>query len=254
MSYLTTNAVVLRSMKLGESDRLITFFSREAGLIKAVAKGAVKSKKRFGGVLLTGHHVSIQVFLKKKTTLHRLQGADLVESYDNLTKDPVLFSAGSHLLELTFGFAMIHESDQRQFTLLTSTLRALDNLGLEERLLRIFELRTLSYAGVAPNFDTCSDCQKPAGDKKSVCFSFQEGGIRCLRCEGDPDLVRIPPGTRKLLSQIILVEPKKLPQLVFKKMDLEISKRILPPFCEFTLGKKLRSLRLMVKMRKDLGA
>lgn len=239
-------------MKLGESDRLVTFFSRDAGLLKAVAKGAVKSRKRFGGVLLTGQHVLVNVFIKKKTSLHRLQTADLVEAYSGLAADPVLFAAGSHLLELTAAFAMLHEPDLRQFTLLTSTLRALNNLGLQERLLRIFELRTLTYAGVAPNFDTCAECGKPANDARGVCFSFQDGGIRCLRCEGDPDLLRIPPGTRKLLSQIIRVESKRLPQLAFKKRDLEIVKRILPHFCEFTLARKLRSLRMMARLRKDL--
>ncbi len=250
MSYLASNAVVLRSFKLGESDRLVTFLTREAGMVKAVAKGAVKSRKRFGGVLLTGNHVAIRVFIKKKTTLHRLDAADLVEAYSALSNDPALFAAGSHLLELTGAFAVQGENDPRQFALLTSTLRGLCNLGLEERLLRIFELRTLSYGGHAPYFETCVDCQKPIKENQTVCFSRQEGGVRCMGCEGDPDAVRIPPGTRRLLSDVIQVESKLLPRLVFKKNDLITAGRILPPFCEYVLSRKLRSWRILRRLRR----
>lgn len=251
MAFLTSNAVVLRSYKLGESDRLMTFLTREAGLVKAVAKGAVKSRKRFGGVLLTGTHVQVRIFIKKKTTLHRLDAADLVESYSCMNSDPVLFAAGSHLLELTAAFAVEQQGDSRQFALLTSTLRALCNLGLEERLLRIFELRTLQYAGHAPNFEHCSDCGTQVDPAKTVCFSLKDGSIRCFKCEGDPDLVRLPPGPRRLFSDVVSVEAKKLPKLVFRPKDLEIAKKTIPAFCEYTLTRKLRSLRMLYRLNLD---
>jgi DNA repair protein RecO (recombination protein O) len=250
MAYITTNAVVLRTFSLGETDRLMTFLSREYGLLKAVAKGAAKSKKRFGGMLLTGSHVTIRVFIKKKTTLHRLESADLVEPYSALNNDPALFAAASHLLELTAGFAGEQQGDPRQFTLLTSTLRALARKGLDERLLRIFELRTLAYAGLAPNFTDCADCCEPVAADKSACFSVKDGSIRCATCDAMSGLVRLAPATRKLMQEVVTIQAKLLPTLVFRPTDLATAKRTIPPFCEYTLGRKLRSLRMLKKLQK----
>lgn len=254
MSFLTTQAVVLRRMRLGESDNIVTFLTREAGLVKAVAKGAAKSRKRFGGVLLTGNHVDIRLFLKKRTTLHRLDAADLVEPYAALSTDPALLAAGSHLLELTAGFAAPHQADPRQFTLLTSTLRALCSHGHQERLLRIFELRTLAYAGVAPNFSSCVHCGKPLPDNRTVAFSFAAGGVSCASCASDPQARRVPPGTRRLLADVLVVQARMLPRLSFKPADLAVAKTIVPPFCEYTLGRKLRSLRMLKRLLAEKGA
>ena len=248
MSFLTTNAVVLRRFSLGESDKIISLLTRESGLVKAVARGAAKSRKRFGGVLMTGNHVAVQVFMKKKTTLHRLDAADLVEPYSELSTDQVLFAAASHLLELSMAFALQQVGDQRQFVLLTSTLRALCANGYEERLLRIFELRTLSYAGVAPSFDFCANCGAAASASKPEFFSIPAGGIRCRRCGGESGAISIPPGARRLLSDVLSVEPRLLPRLRFKSGDLAAAKRIIPPFCEYTLSRKLRSLRMLKRL------
>ena len=248
MSFLTTNAVVFRKYRLGESDLIVSLLTREAGLIKAVAKGAAKSRKRFGGLLLTGTHVTARVFMKKKTTLHRLEAVEMIEPYTALSKDPVLLGAGSHLLELTAAFALEQVADPRQFALLTSTLRALNTRGLEERLLRIFELRTLAYNGVAPNFDVCVTCGEAIKPTQTVSFSVGSGGVICRTCEQDPDAITLRPGTRRLLAEVLSVESKKLPGLQFEPEDLKIAKRIVPPFCEYTLGRKLRSLRMIKQL------
>jgi DNA repair protein RecO (recombination protein O) len=245
MSFLTTKAVILKKMNLGESDKLVTFLTREAGIVKAIAKGAVKSRKRFGGVLETGSHVEIRVFIKKKTSLHRLEAVDLVEPYTKLSGEPKLFAAASHLLELTAAYAEEGVSDPRQFVLLTSSLRGLCSRGFDERILRIFELRTLAYAGIAPNFDACPECNGLPPENRAVAFSIPEGTIRCLRHEGDPDLPRIPPSTRNLFSAICHVGSKELAALEFTANDLKIAKRLLPAFCQYQLSRKLRSLALM---------
>lgn len=248
MSYLSSQAVILRKFKLGESDSVVTFLTRDYGTLKAVAKGAVKSKKRFGGVLLTGNHVTAKIFIKKKTTLHRLESADMVEHYHPLSEDPVLFAAASHLLELSAAYSVPNVGDTRQFALLVSSLRALSAGGLDEKLLRIFELRTLAYAGVAPNFDHCGHCGKPPANVKAAWFSFSTGTILCGQCAPGPDAIRIEQGTRRLFSEVVHVESRLLPRLVFTRNDLAAAKQIIPSFCEYNLSRKLRSLRMMYRL------
>ena len=254
MAFLKTKAVILRTYNLGESDKIISLFTREAGIVKAVAKGAVKSRKRFGGVLLTGSHIEAGVFLKKKTTLHRLDAADLIEPYAKLNSDPILFTTACHLLELSAGFAVQQVGDRRQFTLLTSTLRGLCNKGFDERLLRIFELRTLSYAGHAPNFEYCAKCGNQILPEKPALFSIQSGSVLCGACLSEDGLIKLSAGARKLFNDVLKVEAKMLPRLVFRPSDLAIAKKTIPPFCEYTLGRKLRSLRMLRRLTLELEA
>jgi len=253
MTFLTTSAVVLGEFKLGESDKIISLYTREAGLVRAVAKGAIKSRKRFGGVLLTGSHVEARVFIKKKTTLHRLDAADLLEPFARLSTNPPLFAAGCHLLELCARFSVEEVGDSRQFALLVSTLRALALKGLKERFLRIFEIRTLSYAGHGPNFQHCAKCGKEGSMGKAGLFSIENGSVICARCKTGERLVKIPSGSRRLFSDIMRIESKLLPRLVFRPSDLAIAEKVIPPFCEYTLGRKLRSLRMLRRLSAEFG-
>src|SRR5438093_12988135 len=80
--------MVLRSQPLGESDRIVTFLTRSAGKVRAVAKGARRSKRRFGSNLEPLSRVRLHYFEREGSDLARIEAADLLESFYRLQEDP----------------------------------------------------------------------------------------------------------------------------------------------------------------------
>ncbi|MFQ5780403.1 MAG: DNA repair protein RecO, partial [Nitrospiria bacterium] len=87
MSLLSTRAIVLGSIKLGEADKLVTFFTTERGKLKGVAKGARRMKSRFGASLEPFTHCDLVVFEKGGEKLARINQSDILHSYQRLRED-----------------------------------------------------------------------------------------------------------------------------------------------------------------------
>ena len=100
MKGIQTEALVLRAVDFGESDQILHLLIPDSGRITAIAKGARRSVRRFAGTLDLFNHLSIQVDLRRPTTMARLDQARLIESFGGLRVDLVRFALGCYLLEL----------------------------------------------------------------------------------------------------------------------------------------------------------
>lgn len=173
-------AVVLRTHKLGEADRIITLLTRSQGLVRAVAKGVRRTSSRWGSRLEPFTHVDLQ--------LAEGRNLDVITQAETLT--PFSASLGADYDRYTAGTAMLETAERlimeerqpsvQQFLLLVGGLRA---LILPERMpnqvLDSYFLRSLSVAGYAPSFDTCARCDAPGPHRW---FNPAAGGILCSAC------------------------------------------------------------------------
>lgn len=171
-------AVVLRTQKLGEADRIITFLSRYHGQIRAVAKGVRRTASKFGARLEPFMVVDAQFY--EGRTLDIVNQAESIGSYGGeITADYATYTAATAMLELAEKLTG-DESSPQQYLLLVGALRSLANADRDCLItLDSYLLRALSIAGWAPNFEACARCGQPGPHNA---FSVQLGGLVCTEC------------------------------------------------------------------------
>jgi DNA repair protein RecO (recombination protein O) len=197
-------AVVLRTHKLGEADRIITMLSRHRGKIRGVAKGVRRTTSKFGARLEPFSHIDLQLAVG-----HTLDVITQVESLDafgdRLSDDYPAYTAGQVMLE-TADRLVVEESEPalQQYLLLVAALRAL-NLGTSDGhrpptlILDSYLLRALAVAGYAPSFSDCARCGI-VGPHRA--FSPALGGVVCERCR-PAGAARPAPETLALLGALL---------------------------------------------------
>jgi DNA repair protein RecO (recombination protein O) len=248
MPLFTTNAIVIRSLDYGESDKIVTFFTKDFGKIKGIAKGARRSKKRFQNALDLFSHLRLIFFDREGMGLVRAEGCDIINSFPNIREDLRKIFYGNYFLELANEMAGEREANLEAFNLLLSFLSILDETEAKEEGLRVFEIRMLSLFGYQPNMRSCDSCKEGWDDLKAVpiLFSLQKGALVCGRCsKGRNNLIPLSLGTARLIERISQMELAKIHRLRFTSQALSESRELLPRFIAYQLGKELKSLKAL---------
>jgi DNA repair protein RecO (recombination protein O) len=194
-------AVILRTHKLGEADRIVTMLSRYHGQIRAVAKGVRRTASKFGARLEPFMVVDAQFFEGK--SLDIVNQVETIGAYGGeIIADYATFTAASAMVEAAEKLTS-EESSPQQYILLVGALRSLSLAEHDPSLtLDSYLLRALSLAGWAPNFDTCARCSKP-GPHSAI--AMQLGGTICEDCRQGGAAV-LGADTAKLLGALLAGE------------------------------------------------
>ena len=179
-----TEAVVLRSIRYGESDRILHLFSPGHGRLGAIAKGARKSRSRFGARLEPPSRIRVRLH-SGRGDLAIVTGVDLVASNDAIRRDhrcSAIATVGMEAVQQLFA-----ESDpsERAYQALVRFLEVLcghEAIGSEpgiDPLALSFQFKLLWVAGLAPNLDACTTC---GADGPLAFFSVAAGGALCDGC------------------------------------------------------------------------
>ena len=208
MPLLDAEAIVLRHYSLSEADKIIVFLTREFGKLRATAQGVKRPRSRLAGSLEVLNHVRVQAYAKEGSDLSRIRQVEILHSY--LSKDPSLekLYAFSYLAELVQEFAEEGNPNQLIFRLFLATLNAGERLGVDEALVRYFELWMLRLNGLLPNYDYCSCCGRYVKDEGFFAW-IQAGQGRCRACAGGKGL-RIEPESAAVLHSIFELSPERL--------------------------------------------
>jgi DNA repair protein RecO (recombination protein O) len=181
---VTTEAVVLRTLKYGETSLIATLFTRAAGKIGVIAKGARDRKSRLGPSLQPMNHVTAVYYYKQTRELQLLSQCDLVRSLKGLTDDVERMAVGMAAVELVDAVTPAEEENAPLLDLLLSTLaaaaRATRNPGIT---LYYFETRLLENLGFSPGFHRCSHCGTSLEDAASIHgLHVSQHGVVCAQC------------------------------------------------------------------------
>jgi len=193
-------AVVLRTQKLGEADRIITFLTRNTGRVRAVGKGVRRTTSKFGSRLEPFMHVDVQ-FARGRSLEIVTQAETLSPFGEAIASDYGRYTAGTAMLETAERLvAEEMEPAVQQYLLLVGGLRVLASAEHDSTLvLDSFLLRSLAVAGYAPTFDQCARCGGP-GPHRS--FSAGAGGMLCGNCRL-PGSASPSPETVRLLGALL---------------------------------------------------
>jgi DNA repair protein RecO (recombination protein O) len=172
-------AVIIRRIKLGEADRILTIFTRDRGKISVIAKGSRRPQSKLGGhVELLTHS---QLLLARGRNLDIITQAQTINSFMPLKEDLRRMSCGLYLSELVDAFTEEHVEDRQLFEMLVHAMNELCEAKNNETLLRYFELRLLDHTGYRPQFDKCANCNQPIQPVTNF-FTASQGGVLCVDC------------------------------------------------------------------------
>ena len=180
MALYRDEAIILRTQKLGEADRIITMLTREHGRIRGVAKGVRRTMSKFGARLEPGSHVDIQLHIGR--TFDTVTQVEAIMNYgEALTDDYQRWTIASAILETAERFtSQEHEPALQEFHLVVGAMKALSENKYDSSLiLDAFLLRSLAVGGYAPSMTICSRCEKPGPHRY---FSLVGGGSVCQDC------------------------------------------------------------------------
>ncbi|MEQ7005455.1 DNA repair protein RecO [Actinopolymorpha sp. B17G11] len=203
MTLYVDEAIVLRTQKLGEADRIITMLTRHHGRVRAVAKGVRRTTSRFGARLEPCSYVEVQLAVGR--SLDVVTQAETRRPYaEAMYADYGRYTTAAAMLETAERFtAEEREPATQQFLLLVAALRALAEVAHDPGLiLDSYLLRSLAVAGYAASFDACARCGI-GGPHRA--FSPAAGGMVCADCR--PAGVALPAAeTVRLLAALLTGE------------------------------------------------
>lgn len=233
-----TDAIVLKIVKTGESDRLITFLTRDRGILKAFAKAADRPKNKL--------HMFTNMFCYGNFTFYegtkalKVTECDLNESFFGLQKDIERLALAQYFNELIIETAPVETESNEYLRLLLNTLHFLSNGQKDMRLLKpIFELRLISATGYMPSLIACKDCGEFETDP--MYFNEHTGELFCKNCN--------PTGTKQYslevisaMRHIVFSELNKLYTLSVSESSIQQLTQASENYLLNVMQKKFRSL------------
>lgn len=177
--------VVLRTIKLGETDRIITLLTRGHGRVRAVAKGIRKPGSRFGGRLEPTSNVALQCYRGRE--LDVVTQVETIDSNRALREHYGCLTHAVSMLEAVDQVSPEREPNPSLYRMLTSALRTLANEP-SPLISAAFFWKLLSLEGFHPMLDACVRCGDDEGDdgerKRFSAFDLHDGGVVCETCGG----------------------------------------------------------------------
>jgi DNA repair protein RecO (recombination protein O) len=240
--------IVLRAVKLGEADKIVSILSQGSGKIRAVAKGIRRTNSKFGARLEPFTHVSLLLY--RGRNLDTVTQAEILSPFVGVRRDFDRIAAGETMLEAVDKVAEEHESNVRLFVLLLHGLRALEGGPADPAAVaESFLLKLLSLSGFRPSLAGCAVCGRPGPLKR---FSAGQGGTVCEVC-AEADAGPVEPAAVKWLDGLARVDLTGAGDHTANPDLRREARAMLYGFTEYHLDRRMRSFSLLARVRLKPG-
>jgi len=224
--------MVLRTIRLGEADRIVTLMTEEHGKVRAVAKGVRRTTSKFGSRLEPLSHVALLGW-QGRGDLDTINQVEVIDTFRTVREDLDRMSAAMSMLEVVDQIGQERHGNPELYGMLVGAIGALSERN-SPMVAAAFFLKVLALEGSAPMLDVCVSCgQEDAAEL--VAFDPVEGGVLCRACRrgrslspGGLDLVR-----RTLGGGLagVLVEPRspvtdEVTALATEAMEAHLDRRL----------------------------
>lgn len=201
MPLVSTPAIVLATLRYGETSKIVRLATRDHGVQSAIAKGALRPRSRFGAALQVLSAGQAQIILSDRRDLHLLTAFDLAALPVRIARDVGRYATATVLAEVTIHFAPA-EPHPESFGVLEAALARLDAVSREDLPAVSLQVvwRLVGSLGFAPALDVCVRDGRPVSDAGVLPFSAPEGGALCPVCARALEPTLLPEDARAALT------------------------------------------------------
>jgi len=202
MAPIKTIAIVIKAIKWKDTSKIVTLYTREAGKVGVIAKGARKFKNPYAGVLESINLVEIVLYMSSKRQLQVLGTATLEKSYQKIKIDFNKTSYVYGILELISILIPTGSVDVVFFDFVQTLLEEMGEIEDPRIIFWFFLIKISSYLGFRPEFNICSVCSGEL-NKQDSSFSFHKGGLLCNSCCNESSIGwKLNSKTRKFMNEL----------------------------------------------------
>lgn len=244
---INTEAFVLKNRKYGETDSLLTLFTRKLGKVNVIAKGARRPKSTLlAGIQPFGYS---EFVLYKGKSLYTVNQCESKRIFYGIREDLTRLTYGAYLLELVEVVTQEGQTNNRLFNLLGNTLVQMTQEDvILPTLVRAFELKLLICVGLKPHLKGCVSCGST--QFSPVRFSSEEGGILCPQCFSvDPHAMAVSETTIRLATFLMEKELRMVSKVRIKESLMMELKKLLKQYISVHLSQyPFQSLDMLDKL------
>jgi len=240
-----TEAVVLRSIRFGEADRVLHLYTLDRGRVGAVAKGVRKTMSRFGARLEPLSHVEVMLH-RGSGELQTVTGVHLLHPHHAAREEYYRLSVGLIGAEAMLRLFTEQEANPRAFTALTRFLDLLDEAPqAAERpaldpLVLSFQLKLLWLSGYLPHLTSCAECG--AADATLVGYSPRAGGAVCGACAAQSEALALSPEGIRAMETLLATPLADAGAATLSERSARDALRLVQASYEYHGGFRLRTL------------
>ncbi|MFW6268796.1 MAG: DNA repair protein RecO [Bacillota bacterium] len=262
MPIFNTDAIVLKQFDLGESDKIITFYSKDKGKIRAVAKNARKGNSSISGRVLPFSFNNITIY--RGSSIDKINQVKSKYSFTDLREDLTKMAYASFMAEIVEKVGMEDDPLPAIFTLLLSSFNKMRKVSSEKLIYinLIFQIRILVILGFKPEVNKCVLCEKDIKPAGKNYFDISSGGIICHKCLNNADeeelsryrenLFILSGESLQIIKQILALDEILLNKLKISSKSINEIESLLDKFIKYHLDLNLKSKDFLYKIR-DLG-
>jgi DNA repair protein RecO (recombination protein O) len=209
------DGIILKSIKLNESDKIVTIFTRQLGKIRAIAKGARKTKSQFGSSLESLTQIRFLAFRGK--SLNTISQTEIEYSFFPKSKDLMRYGAAIQCAEIIDKITEEEDPNEMVYNIFSDTLILLNDEENIALLFSSFQWKLFSIMGYQPELNKCADCNCLIKDSKDYIFDIAKGGVVCKSCQNENDYYQV------LLSSYCL---KLLKRIIYADLSVIHNKKV----------------------------
>ena len=251
-----SEAFILRTYPFGEADLIVSYFTRDMGKLRGIAKGVRRPKSRFGAGLERLAHVKIFYYQKQTVELAKIDKSELLEPPLTMRADYPVSVALDYIAEVAEETLPEHEPDDPHFRLLTlalgeisaGVLAARSNgggvPGYVWRALTYFSLWTVRLGGWLPPLDVCLETGMALEPQETAWFDRGHEGLLSAEVKTGASW-SLSPESRALAREMLRTALPKLPERPWSRDTARDLRRFLDQRLEAHIEKRLKTLRVL---------
>lgn len=237
---------IIKSIPYGESNKIVTIYTKEAGKITAMARGAKKPASRLASITQTFTHGYFLV--RKGRGMGSLEQGEFISSVRHIRSDLETTAYAGLIVELIDRLTEAEQPNASIFHLLDDSFKALEEEYDAEAISLFVLWKMLPVAGIYPILHECANCGATEGE---FAFSFQQIGFLCHRCFNvDPYIIRLSPTQIKLIRMFYNVPLDQIGTLTLKKATKTFMAKIVTTVYQEQTGIFLKSRKFIDQLER----
>lgn len=237
---------IIKSQDYGETNKIVTIFSKKLGKFTCLARGAKKPKSRMAAV--TQPFVYSRFFVYVNSGLSTVQQGEIIDSFRPIREDIIKTAYAAFIAELTDKLLDSKDPDSYLFQQFFQTMEWVAENEDASIPIMMYELKLFQKGGFAPIVDRCLNCGSKQGPFH---FSISNGGYLCQRCKYmDPEAIALQDNLAKLLYIFSTVGLERVSSISVKEENKNLLRQILDAYYDRYGGYYLKSKKFLKQLNQ----